>query len=452
MNKIIKPIKQLFRYIFKILDRIIVMPITKLVYKTSNKVDKPSKVFEKWLSKPNTLLVISLILAIAIFIVIDQKIILFSESSATVLKKQPVNVIYNEENYVIEGIPETVDITLIGSKTNLYIAKQSPVQDIEVDLSGYGPGSYKVDINYNNVSSSLEYSVNPSVATVIIYPKISKIKTLMIDVLNQDDLDPTLVVSEVINNTDEVVIKGAEYQLNKVATVKALVDINNLVKQEVGNFSLKNVPLKAYDEQGNVVDIEILPNTIDTEIVIDSPSKEVPIKVTTTGEISFGKAISTFELSSTKVTVFGSYEALANIDYVAAEININGLNKNQQYKVELNKPTGVRTMSVNSVTIDVNIDTVTEKDVENVGIDVRNLNEKFKAQGATEEDVAVTISVKGVESVIKDIDATTIIAYVDLTNYKEPGTYDVDVKIESNDSRITYLSKTKKVKIIISKK
>ena len=157
----------IFSKIWNFIDKKIIVPITKFIVFITDKAGTSSKWLENWLSKKNTLLFISLFLSVVVFIVIDQKILIFTESSAEVLKKQSVTAIYNEEAYVVEGLPETVDITLIGSKTDLYIAKQSPISDVEVDLSGYKEGTYKVDITYNNVSS-LEYSVNPSFATVTI--------------------------------------------------------------------------------------------------------------------------------------------------------------------------------------------------------------------------------------------------------------------------------------------
>lgn len=98
--------------------------------------------FEKWLTKANTLLFLSLFIAIIVFIIVDQKVLLFSENSAEILKSQPVNVVYNEEAYVVEGLPKTVDITLIGRKADLYFAKQSPSHDINVDLTGLKPGTH----------------------------------------------------------------------------------------------------------------------------------------------------------------------------------------------------------------------------------------------------------------------------------------------------------------------
>ena len=44
---------------------------------------------------------------------------------------------YNEEAYVIEGLPETVDITLIGRSSDIYLAKQYPTNEVSVDLRDF---------------------------------------------------------------------------------------------------------------------------------------------------------------------------------------------------------------------------------------------------------------------------------------------------------------------------
>ena len=440
----------IFSKIWNFIDKKIIVPITKFIVFITDKAGTSSKWLENWLSKKNTLLFISLFLSIVVFIMIDQKILIFTENSAEVLKKQSVTAIYNEEAYVVEGLPESVDITLIGSKTDLYIAKQSPISDVKVDLSGYKEGTYKVDITYNNVSS-LEYSVNPSFATVTIYPKISKTKTLTLDVLNQDNLNSTLVVSSVSSNVDSVVIKGAEYRINKVATVKALIDIDNLAKQEAGVYTLKEVPLKAYDEQGNVVDVQIVPTKVDAEVVISSPSKEVPVKVIPSGSVAFGWAISSISTSETKVIVYGSKEVLQNIEYLPIELDVSNLQEDKEYKVELVKPNGIKALSVDTINVSVAVtDKIKERNLD-VNIDVRNLSDKYSVQGVTADDILVTVNVKGAPSVIESLDASDVNAYIDLTDYKE-GTYEVEVNVEGTDPKVSYLVKTKKVKIKITKK
>ena len=151
-------------------------------------------------SKSTTLLFFSLFLSVAIFIVVDRKIITFSSHSAEVLKEQTINVKYNEEQYVVEGLPSAVDVTLIGSKADLYIAKQSSNNGVTVDLTGLTPGTHKVNIKYDKGSSDIEYSVNPSVATVIIYDKVSDTRELSYDIVNNNKLDKTslewVIISE----------------------------------------------------------------------------------------------------------------------------------------------------------------------------------------------------------------------------------------------------------------
>lgn len=447
----IKMFKKIIHAIGTFIDKKIVVPITKLIVKITNLFDSSSKKVENWLSKSSTLLFISLLFAIIIFIVIDQKVLFFSESSAEVLKSQPINVIYNDEAYVVEGLPKTVDITLIGRKADLYFAKQSPSHEVVVDLTGLKPGTHKVNIKYNQALASIDYNVNPSSATVIIYPKVSETKTLTYDLLNQDSLDESMVIDDVILNTDEVVVKGAEYQLKQVSTVKALINIDNLASKNVGTINLSDIALKAYDKDGNVIDVEIVPEKVSADIKISSPSKELPIKVVPKGKVAFGKAISAINISETSVIAYGDKETLDSLTNIPLEIDVNDLNNDKQYKLELTKPVGIKKLSVNNVTINVLLDNATSKDLTGIDIKYRNLADGYTVQGVSANDTNIDVTVKGVSSVIEKINAEDITAYLNLEGLTE-GEHEVDVLVTGDDAKVEYVAKTKKVKIKITKK
>lgn len=449
--KLAKSIKRLIKKFATLIDKKIVVPITKLVLLITSKFDKNGRKFENLLSKNTTLLYLSLFIAVVIFIVIDQKIIVFTDNAAEVLKNQQVNVIYNEEAYVVEGLPETVDITLIGSKTDLYIAKQSSSHEVTVDLNGLKPGTHEVSIDYNQNVGKIDYMVNPSTATVVIYQKVSETRTLSYDILHQDSLPAELVIDSVKYSTDNIVIKGAEHQLKNVAFVKALVDIDNLVEKKVGTIALKDVPLKAYDNKGNIVNVEMVPSTINVDVNIASPSKEVPIKVIIPedNEVSFGLAIDSIDINETKVTIYGEEEVLSGINYIPVEIDVSGLKEDKQYKLELSKPVGVKSMSVNNITVNVSLSSVSNKTLENISIEPRNLANGLKVQALDENSSAVDVTLSGVSSVIDTISTEDVTAYIDLKDYTTPGTYEVDVKVEGSDVRVQYTPKTTKVKIQI---
>lgn len=450
MKKILKAIKNFFLVIWRFVDRKVILPITKLILKLTGKFDNSGKFFENWLSKRNTLLFVSLALAVLAFIVIDLKIVTFSKNSAEVLRSLPVTAIYNEEAYVVEGLPETVDITLIGSKTDLFIAKQMSSYDVTVDLTGLKPGQHKVTIKYNQSLTDLEYMVNPSTVNVVIYDKVSQTKSLSVDVLNKDKLDSKLVIGSTSIESDKVIIKGADEQLKQVATVKALFDVESLVSQTVGTFTVKDVPLKAYDSSGNVVDVEIVPSKIDVTVTITSPNKEIPIKIVPTGNVAFGKAISSLEANVSKVTVYGSQETLDALNYITLDVDVTDLKANKEYKLDLTKPVGITYMSINSVTVTITLGTVSERDITGVRVVTRNLESEYSVSATSESSATVTVNLKGVASVIDSITSDDIVAYVDLTGLSA-GTHEVEVVIEGSDSRIQYLSKTKKVTLTITK-
>ena len=290
--------------------------------------------------------------------------------------------------------------------------------------------------------------VNPSVATVVIYQKVSETRTLTYDILHQDNLDSKYIISNIAYSADSVVIKGTEQQLKEVAEVKALVDVNNLVSQEEGTISMKNITLKAYNNEGEVVNVEILPEKIDAEIVISSPKKELPIKVIPTGEVSFGYAINSININEQKVTVYGDQATLDTLSYIPVEIDVSDLKENREYKLALTKPVGVRSMSVNNVTVNVTLDEVSNRTLDNIGIEPRNLADGLKVQALDANSSTVSVTLKGVSSVINDITSDDVTAYIDLTGYTA-GTYEVDVLVEGNDVRVQYASKTKKVQIRI---
>lgn len=444
-----------FGRIIRFFDRKVVVPITRFLMKIGKAFSNSNKALESFLSRSNTLLFISLILAVLVFIVIDKRMLLFTSNSAEVLKGREVKAKYNKEMYVVEGLPDKVDITLMGRRSDLFLAKQSNAS-VSVDLTGYKPGTHRVEINYISPLHSIEYSVNPSVANVNIYNKVSVSKTITADILNQDSLDSKVVVDDVKLSVDTAVVKGtddenANNSLKKIAAIKALIDVGELKNSESGSVTIKNIPLMAYDKDGNKLDVEIVPSKISADVIVSSPSKTVPIRVIPKGEISFGKAISSIQMSEATVMIYGVQSVLDGVEYVSAPIDVSGINTDKEYKVDLTKPKGVRSMSVSNVSVSLSLGASTDSTVDNVNIDVKNLGDGYTVQGLTENDIKVSVNLKGVENVIKNITAEDITAYIDLMDYK-PGEYEVPVKVERTDPRVQYLSKTKKVKIRVVEK
>lgn len=454
-------ITKFFKKIYKFIDQKIVVPISRFIYYLSKKFKKNQGKLDKLLNRPHFLIYLSLFLAVIMFILIDTKVINLVKTEAEEIRGVPVVVKYNEEAYVIEGVPDTVDITLTGRKSDIYLAKQLGEYEVVLDLSEYTPSDnpYKVYFSNSKPIHSLTYKLDPSYVQVMIKNKESQVKTLSYDLLNINALDSKLSVKSVSLNKTEVVVKGGSDALAEIASVKALIDLAKQNFTEAGTHDIDNVELVAYDSKGNkLTNIEIVPGTISATVILESYSKAVPVSIETTGELIAGKAIASILVngnSNYSITIYGDQEELDKINSVPVTINVDGLGKEdvKEYNATINKPNGVRKMSAEKVKIKVQFGEEKQKtiDVSN-NIAPINLSEGLTANLINTTNV--TVQVKGVESVINKInngeDENKVDAYIDLSGLGV-GEHEVEVKINNTNPLVSYVVSSK-IKIKITQK
>lgn len=456
MNKILKKIGKFFKSLYNLLDKSIITPISRAIYYLNKKLKSNTSHIEKVLNRPNILIYLSLAFAVIVFFLVDSKVINLVETEAEVLTNQPVNVLYNKEAYVVEGLVDTVDIILTGRKSDLYLAKQLGDHEVLLDLTDYSASNepYKVKLTYNQTIDSLSYKIDPSTVTVTIKNKVSSLSNVSYDLLNENKLNSKLSVGEVKLSKSEVVVKGAQDALDKIATVKALVDLNNETLNDAGTYDIDNVPLVAYDVNGKQMsNIDIVPSTVTATITLNTYSTSVPISVRTKGTLVTGKSISSISIngaSTYSLNVYGDQSVIDSIKSVPVSIDVNGLGNqdSKTYNVTLPKPSGVRYMSDTTAKIVVSFGDEKQRTIENVPISSpKNLASGLTANAKTEGDQVVNVVVKGVQSVIDSLTADDIVAYVDLSGYTA-GEHEVAVQIENNDPRIEYVV-TKNITIVI---
>lgn len=448
MKKISNGIKKFFKSIIRFFDKYIINPITKFFVSIIDLFGNKNSKFEKVLVNRQSLIIISLIFALVIFYAIDKKHISLVDNSAEVLYNQQVNVNYNEALYVVEGVPDEVDVTLVGRKMDVYLAKQYPLNGVTLDLTGYTPGNYSVGFKYEQRVSSVEYKVDPSSVNIRIYDKISVTKEVSYDIIHKEALDSKLNIDSIVLDRDDVIVKGASHKLDEVASVKALIDMNKIGNIKVGTLTLSDIPLIAYDEDGNKLDVEIVPETISATMKISSPSKEIPIKLSVEGELE-GVAIKSIKSSVEKVTVYGSEETVNALENLPVVIDVSGLKENKTYSINLVKPSGIREISEKTITVNVEIGSIVSKDIENVPIDAINIPNGLSVQVIGEQNRTSTVIVNGSEEAVSSIDASTIKAYVDLTGLTV-GEHTVEVKVEGDNTTVTYTPRVKEIKVRIS--
>ena len=282
-----------------------------------------------------------------------------------------------------------------------------------------------------------------------IYDKISITKEISTDIIHKDELDSKLNIDNIVLERDDVIVKGASHKLDEVAIVKAIVDVNNIGNITVGTLTISDIPLIAYDEEGNKLDVEIVPAKVSGTIKVTSPSKEVPIKLNVVGELD-GVAIKSMKSSVNTVTVYGNQDTISTIENLPVTVDVSGVKENKTYSINLTKPTGIREISVKTITVELEVGTIVSRDIPSVPIDYINLAPDHSVQVIGEQNRTATVIVNGSSEAVNNVAVAGIKAYIDLKGL-EAGEHTVVVNVTGDDTTVTYAPRVKEIKVKISK-
>ena len=105
-------------------------------------------------------------------------------------------------------------------------------------------------MTYTQTVDNINYKLDPAYVTVIIKNKVSEEKSVSYELMNEDKLNEKFSISNVTLAQNTVVVKGAQDALDKIATVKALIDLSNSKFTEAITYEIDNIPFK-YDPEDN---------------------------------------------------------------------------------------------------------------------------------------------------------------------------------------------------------
>ena len=130
-------------------------------------------------------------------------------------------------------------------------------------------------------------------------------------------------------------------------------------------------------------------------------------------------------------------ETIDSIESFPVVIDVTGVKANKTYSINLTKPTGIREISVKTLTVELEVDDIVSKDIPAVPINAVNLESGYTVQVVGEQNRTVTVIVNGSDSAVNSIDASTINAYVDSNSTKTEIFEDLGVLISSLNTEKT---------------
>ena len=391
-----------------------------------------------WLNKPWVIRIITLFLALLIFMVVtfdnqDNQAddvgfeFPFSSSQETqVVEDVQVNIEIDDK-YVVSGVPQSVSVTLEGTVSILQSTATQRNFDVFVDLEGFDPGTYTVPLKYDGISERLDVSIDPSEVEVTIEERSDVEFKIKADYINEEKLEAGYELTQATIHPSTVTVTSSKSVIDRIAVVKAMVDVEGIGE----SIEIEGVRVRVYDSEGNELSVRVEPSTVDVTVNVDNPNKNVPVEVNTTGDLPENIRMLSISAETKEVQVFAAQSELDDISEVITEaIDLSEITEDTTVEVELNSPENVRLIEPSTVTVNIDVEQKIEETFENVEITIENLDNAYTASFVDPIGGEVDLTVSGFESDIEDIQLADFELTIDAKGL-EPGEHQVPIYVSS---------------------
>lgn len=417
----------------------------EFIYKSVNSLNL---FLDRMLQSNLSMKILSFIIAIVLLFTINGNInnIFSTPNGGDYIYDVKISVRGLQDDYDVVGLPETVNVALVGPSIDIYTAKLSKNYKIIADFSSLGEGDHTIELKSEGFPTNLQVMIVPQTVSVKITQKYTETFELGYDFINEDKMDSKYSVSVESMEHQQVEIRGSQDVIGKVNSVKANIDLSGVNK----SFE-QDAKIYAYDRSGKKLDVEIIPDSVHVQCDVSSYSKEVSIVPEYVGQFESGYGLKEVTLSKDKVRIYGKEELLNSINSVYVMIDISGLSSDKTYeKLPIAGIEKINKLSFDTVDASLKVSPAVKKTITDIPINVINNNHDYQVVFANESD-KVSIEVEGVEELLNNVSANDFNATINIENLKS-GINTVKVDLSTNKSYLNYkLLSPEKIKITLKK-
>ncbi|MGL4730384.1 MAG: CdaR family protein [Clostridium sp.] len=370
-----------------------------------------------------------------------------------VIKYVPVEITnietLSDHNLVLLPDQEfSISLTVKGAATAVYQIDKTRDFKIVADLSKYAlkEGENTIPVQIKEAPSNISI-VNSENLWIKIKIDTLEEKELPVQANIIGELPAGIHAGEANVSPKTVKVSGAKQFVDTVTSVVANVDATG-VEKDINKIA----DLYAVDENGNVVK-EVKLSTTNASVKIPiSKGKMVPVEVKKSGSVQNG-TLQSIEVQPNVIEVSGETSEVANVGVIyTSPIDLSQIKTSTTLQVKLQIPENIR-VSTDTVTVKINVveNKEEEKVVEKtVSVPIKYTNQLENSTVTLGKD-SVQLVLSGKEADIKAIDASKIVATIDLKDLQE-GVHNVPIGIAGIPENIKTVSQDiETVKVTIKK-
>jgi len=401
---------------------------------------------DKFMDNPWFLRFTALFLAIILFFSVQAEENKGSKAvgdAMDIIRDFPVQVYYDNENLVVTGVPETVNMTIEGPANIVQTTKLLKDFTLRVDLSSLPMGRHTVKIKPENISEKLEVRFDPATIEVVIEEKITQ--TLRVDPeLNERLLAEDYTVDKIDVLPSTVEVTGAKSVIESISFVKASITGD----KEINKSFEQQARVRVLDKDLTKLNVTIVPEQVTVKIEISEYSKEVPIILKSRGVPVTGVTVDAISAPDKTIRLFGPKKVLDQIKEFGIDVDVSEVKGQGTKAIDLKRPKGVSKMSLDKVKVKIDV-TVTDSDLEVVNpeppveeekvvtkelkdmpVTVKGLDEKFTSTFRKPAAGLVVLTVTAEQDVIDTLEKSDFTVYIDASGTSDEGEQSFSVLVE----------------------
>ena len=216
----------------------------EFIYKALNSLNL---FLDRMLQSNLSMKILSFIIAIVLLFTINGNInnIFSTPNGGDYIYDVKISVRGLQDDYDVVGLPETVNVALVGPSLDIYSAKIAKNYKIIADFSSLGEGDHTIELKSEGFPTNLQVMIVPQTVSVKITQKYTETFELGYDFINEDKMDSKYSVSVESMEHQQVEIRGSQDVIGKINTVKANIDLSGINK----SFE-QDAKIYAYDRSG----------------------------------------------------------------------------------------------------------------------------------------------------------------------------------------------------------
>ncbi|OEF97666.1 CdaR family protein [Desulfuribacillus alkaliarsenatis] len=376
---------------------------------------------DKWLESNLFAKIFAVMLAVLLWLVVSTEEPTAPPSLTEHEFKVPVTYNLDETQYALIDATESVDIILRGNPADIRTVMPGSLRVI-ADIDGLGHGVHEqIPVIIEGVPRGVTASSRP--ATVMLELARKTTVELPVRITLQGTAAPGFTAGQPIVSPSRVFVTATEEELDYIELITAQVNIDN-----ARSVIDETVRVRAVDNEGNELDVEINPTVVDVIVPVSSPFKELPLSLQYEGFPAEGFAVNEVRLSTDQVTIFGPISEIERYEFFPGPVvSIADLRETTTIEQQLQPIHGTTKVEPEEVLITVEIVPSETTRIEDIPITINGVADNISV---TLDFQTTDISLEAAPNRIENVQRDDIQIFIDVSN-KSLGEHQVPVQVNT---------------------